>query len=132
MLDDAGSDCQVYDDYYTADIDRFTTLCTSSGVIYGVVWRDDANSYPAVVPLYEEWIDATAEPFKLLSSSEVLGQWVSGAATADNGDARYLCVYEYEEYPVAMVIEGPDDGSTPDACSDAQFLKPADMADLFG
>lgn len=129
----ATSNCRIDAGFYNSGADRFTVWCTgASGALYGLVWRSASAGYPDVVDLYARWIGASSETFALLGGNDVLGAQVGGSVVADTGDKRYLCVWEYEDYPVAMVIDGPDDDSTPRECSATRFLARPAMASLFG
>ncbi|BBH69574.1 hypothetical protein ACTI_62590 [Actinoplanes sp. OR16] len=127
----ATSSCDVVDGFYDAGVDRRTTWCTgSSGAKYGLVWRSSSAGYPAVAELYANWIGVSLDPFTLLGSGDVLGAWAQGSVVANDGTPRYVCVAEYEDYPVAMVIDGPDDGTVSDECTSALFNERSDMAAL--
>ncbi len=126
------SNCRVRSGFFDSGIDRLTVWCTgASGANYGLIWRASSAGYPDVVDAYAGGIGADSDTFTLLGSDDVLGTWVRGPVTAGDGSEHYMCVWEYKSYPVAMVIDGADDGDTPQECSAAQFLSRSGMAGVF-
>ena len=127
----AGSNCATFDHDFGSGVDRYSAFCrASSGLEYGVAWRASGASYPAVIPIYANWTGGDPESFSLKASGDV-GEWVYGPATSDNGDEVFACAWEYEDYPVALVLTGPNNATTSGACDDATFLTDAAMAELF-
>jgi molecular chaperone DnaK len=110
------SNCSVHDSLFGDDL--FYVECSSGSLSYVVFWRDPGS---AGTPLADTVGALMASPsyvdFTLSNDpGTVLGLLVKGWR-----GPVYDCLWEYANYPVAMLVEGPDGNTTDAACVAAQF-----------
>ncbi|QYN38301.1 Hsp70 family protein [Pseudonocardia sp. DSM 110487] len=119
MLPTAG--CTVHDSLF--GIDAYSVECRTSETTHLVFWR---RSGSVVSSLAGQMMMPTTADFVLPGSSERLGSQVGGTRPTSTG-SRYTCAWEYEAYPMTMVIDGPNDNATVALCSTATFLDTAGL-----
>jgi hypothetical protein len=107
------------------------SYCNAQGLTYSVLWRSAVGGPYFINILRGESTLDTDREFTLTGSSGVLGSTVRGYRLTDAQEFVYDCAWEYADYPVAMVIEGADFGTTAAACEQARFYNNDRMAVLF-
>jgi hypothetical protein len=59
--------------------------------------------------------------------------WTTDSARADEqGRARYSCVWQYDQYPIALVVTGTSASSVRPACDAVTVYNHAQLADRVG
>jgi hypothetical protein len=116
-MPDAG--CDVHGPLYSSD--RYSAECYTSDTSYLVFWRDSGSVVSMVAG---QMLMPTLRDFILPGTSVKLGSQAFGTRSTPSGD-RYTCVWEYAEFPVTMVIDGPNDNGTLSLCGNATFLDEA-------
>jgi hypothetical protein len=124
MLPPAG--CTVHDSLF--GIDAYSVECRTSETTHLVFWR---RSGSIVSSLAGQMMMPTTADFVLPGSSERLGSQVGGTRPTPSGN-RYTCAWEYQDHPVTMVIDGPNDNATLALCSTATFLDAAGLRSALG
>jgi molecular chaperone DnaK len=120
MLPTAG--CTVHDSMF--GVDAYSVECrTSDTTTHLVFWR---RSGSIVASLAGQMMMPTTADFALPGSPERLGSQVGGTRPTSTG-SRYTCAWEYQAYPMTMVIDGPNDNATVALCSTATFLDTAGL-----
>jgi actin-like ATPase involved in cell morphogenesis len=124
--DMTGRDCAAKDSRYGVDL--YSTECTTSTMSYAVYWR---KAIGALIPvLVEQMTRPELNEFRVGNDPEKVGTQLGGTRRTATGD-RFTCVFEYTDYPVTMVLDGPNADSTVTICQELTFLDTADMRSAF-
>ena len=119
-------DCKAKESQYGVDL--YSTQCTTSTMSYAVYWRKATG---AIIPvLVEQMTRPELNEFRVGNDPEKLGTQLGGTRRTGTGD-RFTCVFEYTEFPVTMVLDGPNEDATVAICQDLAFLDAADMRSAF-
>ena len=113
--------CAVHGPLYSTD--RYSAECGTNGTSYLVFWRSSGLIAPALV---NQMLMPTLRDFVLPNSTTKLGSQAFGTRPTNSGE-RFTCVWEYADYPVTMVIDGPNDNATLSLCGTVTFLDPAGL-----
>ncbi len=119
MLPDAG--CTVRDSLYGPD--RYAAECRTSTTTYLVFWRASGS---IVEPLAGQMQMPTVDEFELSQGAAALGSQVKGTRPTGTG-TRFTCAWEYRDFPVTMVLDGPNEDATLALCGTATFLDAAGL-----
>jgi hypothetical protein len=114
-------DCTARGPLYSTD--RYSAQCGTNDTYYLVFWRSSGLLAPA---LMNQMYMPTVRDFVLPDSTTKLGSQAFGTRPTTSGK-RFTCVWEYADYPVTMVIDGPNDNATLSLCGTATFLDPAGL-----
>jgi molecular chaperone DnaK len=115
------TDCTTRGPLYSTD--RYSAQCGTNGTYYLVFWRSSGLLAPALV---NQMLMPTLRDFVLPNSTAKLGSQAFGTRPTTSGQ-RFTCVWEYADYPVTMVIDGPNDNTTLSLCGTVTFLDPAQL-----
>jgi molecular chaperone DnaK len=115
------TDCTARGPLYSTD--RYSAQCGTNGTYYLVFWRGSGLLAPA---LMNQMLMPTLRDFVLPNSTAKLGSQAFGTRPTTSGQ-RFTCVWEYANYPVTMVIDGPNDNTTLSLCGTVTFLDPAQL-----
>jgi molecular chaperone DnaK len=119
-------DCAAKESRYGVDL--YSTECDTSTMSYNVYWRKATGT---IIPvLVEQMTRPELNEFRVGNSPEKLGTQLGGTRRTGTGD-RFTCVFEYTEFPVTMVLDGPNEDATVAICQDLAFLDTADMRSAF-
>jgi len=100
-------------------VDLYSGECITDTVSYDVFWRKESGSI--LRTLAGQMIAPTLNDFRLPDDPTVLGMQLGGTRRTESG-WRFTCVWEYAEYPVTMVLDGPNDNTTNALCGAAGLL----------
>ena len=64
--------------------------------------------------------------FRVGDDPQKLGTQLGGSRPTESGE-RFTCVFEYADYPVTMILDGPNENATVALCQTVAFLDSADM-----
>jgi hypothetical protein len=103
-------------------VDLYYAECDSGTLSYNVFWRKPSGSVLAT--LAGQMITPTLGEFSV--SGTKLGSQVGGTRMTQSG-WRFTCVWEYSDFPVTMVLDGPNTDATVARCENAKFLDSAAM-----
>jgi molecular chaperone DnaK len=112
--------CSTNDSVYGVDL--YSTECDSGTLSYNVFWRKSSGSVLAA--LAGQMITPTLGEFSV--SGTELGNQLGGTRMTQSG-WRFTCVWEYADFPVTMVLDGPNTDATVARCENAKFLDSAAM-----
>ena len=120
----------------TADLSASTGLpygaeCQRQGLTYDVIWRSRLGSTVFVDAMRQQINTDTDQDFTLRGDAAVLGSSISGWGTSSTQGPVYDCIWEYRDYPVALMIEGTNGTTTSAACAAATFYDDAQMSAIF-
>jgi molecular chaperone DnaK len=117
-----GRDCVAKESRYGVDL--YSAECTTETMSYGVFWRKESGG---IIPvLIEQMMRPELNEFRVGNDPQKLGTQLGGSRTTESGE-RFTCVFEYTDYPVTMILDGPNDDNTVTRCQTAAFLDSADM-----
>jgi len=120
--DITGRDCVAEESRYGVDL--YSAECTSETMSYAVFWRKESG---AIIPvLVEQMMQPELNEFRVGNDPRTLGTQLGGSRMTESGE-RFTCVFEYTDYPVTMILDGPNDDNTVTRCQAAAFLDSADM-----
>jgi hypothetical protein len=114
--------------------EKYEMNCPSGDVVYRVVWTTDSGrSDQSIVGTYRTATGADRKNFTLKDDpSTVIGSKVRGAWTDSQGTGHYSCVWQYDSYPVALIVTGASASAVTAACDSATFYDNAQLADRVG
>ncbi|MFG1647440.1 Hsp70 family protein [Amycolatopsis sp. NPDC049252] len=114
--------------------EKYEMNCPSGDVLYRVVWTTDSGrSEQSIVGTYRTATGADRKNFTLTDApATVIGSKVQGAWTDSQGRDHYSCVWQYDRYPVALIITGQSASAVAPACDSATFYDNAQLADRVG
>jgi hypothetical protein len=102
-------------------------------IFYKVLWTtDSARADQAIVTTYESAIGSPKRNFTITGDPTIVGSKVSGGWTDKQGRARYSCVWQYNRYPIALVVTGVSASSVSPACDAVTVYDNAQLADRVG
>jgi hypothetical protein len=113
--------CSTKESVYGVDL--YSAECDSGTLSYNVFWRKPSGSVLAT--LAGQMVTPTLNDFSV--SGTKLGNQLGGTRMTQSG-SRFTCVWEYADFPVTMVIDGPNTDATVARCENAKFLESAAMA----
>jgi len=120
--DITGRDCVAKESRYGVDL--YSAECTTETMSYSVFWRKESGG---IIPvLVEQMMRPELNEFRVGNDPRTLGTQLGGSRTTESGE-RFTCVFEYSDYPVTMILDGPNDDNTVTRCQTAAFLDSADM-----
>jgi molecular chaperone DnaK len=108
--------------------DPYSAECRTSDTTSLVFWRTSGS---IVSELAGQMMMPTTADFVFPGSSEKLGSQISGTRSTPSG-MRYTCAWEYQDHPVTMVIDGPNENATAALCGTAEFLDSAGIQSALG
>jgi hypothetical protein len=113
---------------------KYGVSCVIGTLDYDVLWTTEAaESDQTIVNAYSRAIGTSSTKFTLQNrGSDVLGSTVRGYWTNAANTDQYSCIWEYNQYPVALAIHGTDTTAVGDACRRAQFYDNTKMARNIG
>jgi len=128
----AGETCEVGGtDLMTGE--KYEVACTVGNLVYKVIWTtDSAAASQTIVGGYSREMGVRSSDFTLRNTTAPLGSQVRGQWTNSDGNTLYSCIWEYDQYPVALAIHGLDEATTEPACKLAQFFDNTGMAARVG
>ena len=100
-------------------VDLYSAECITDTVSYDVFWRKESGSI--LRTLAGQMITPKLSDFRLPDDPALLGLQVGGTRRTPSG-WRFTCVWEYADYPVTLVLDGPNDGDTAAVCGSAGLL----------
>ena len=113
--------------------EKYGVSCPSGDVFYKVLWTtDSARADQAIVGTYESAIGTPKRNFTITGDPTIVGSRISGAWTDKQGRARYSCVWQYNRYPIALVVTGASASSVSPACDAVTVYSNAQLADRVG
>ena len=82
-------------------------------------WRKESGSI--LRTRAGQMVTPTLGDFRLPDDPTLLGEQLGGTRRTESG-WRFTCVWEYADYPVTMVLDGPNDDRTTALCGTAGLL----------
>ena len=99
-------------------------MYTAATLADSVFWRRESG---AIIPvLVEQMLRPDLNEFRVGNDPQKLGTQLGGSRPTESGE-RFTCVFEYTDYPVTMVLDGPNENATVALRETAAFLDSADM-----
>ena len=124
--------CRV-EDTNLMDGEKYGVSCPSGDIFYKVLWTtDSARTDQLIVDTYRSAMGTSTRNFTITGDSTIVGSKVSGAWTDSQGRARYSCVWQYNRYPIALVVTGATASSVSPACDAVTVYDNAQLADRVG
>lgn len=117
--------CRTAESRYGVDL--YSAECLTPTISYDVFWRKASGSI--LTTLVGQMMTPTLNDFTLPDSPVKLGIQVGGARVTASGP-RFTCVWEYADYPVTLVLDGPDTDATAALCGQQKFLDSAGMKSI--
>ena len=105
-------------------VDLYSAECDTTTLSYNVFWRKDSGSILST--LAGQMITPSLREFRLPDDPATLGTQVGGSRRTESGE-RFTCVWEYADYPVTLVLDGPNENATAALCNTMKFLDSATM-----
>ena len=102
-------------------IDLLGAFCGAQDPTYMLVWGPDAGNNKFINLLRGQLISTIDRDFTLSGSPDVLGSAIRGLRVTQTASV-YDCVWEYSDFPIALIVEGSDVVTTSAACDTARFL----------
>ena len=109
--------CAANESRYGADL--YSAECRTDTVSYDVFWRRGSGS--VLSTLAGQMITPTLSDFRVPDDPAKLGMQLGGSRRTESG-WRFTCVWEYADYPVTLVLDGPNENATVALCGTASFL----------
>lgn len=114
--------CKAEESRYGVDL--YSAECNTSTLSYNVFWRKESGSILSA--LAGQMITPSLNDFRLPDDPATLGMQLGGTRKTESG-ARFTCVWEYADYPVTMVLDGPNENATAALCNSVKLLDSATM-----
>jgi molecular chaperone DnaK len=114
--------CRANESRYGVDL--YSAECRTPTISYDVFWRKPTGSI--LTTLAGQMMTPTLNDFMLPDSPVKLGTQVGGVRVTASGP-RFTCVWEYADYPVTLVLDGPNNDTTVALCGQKTFLDSAAM-----
>jgi hypothetical protein len=114
--------CRTNESRYGVDL--YSAECLTPTISYDVFCRKASGSI--LTTLVGQMMTPTLNDFTLPDSPAKLGTQIGGVRVTASGP-RFTCVWEYADYPVTLVLDGPDNDTTVALCGQEKFLDSAGM-----